>query len=100
MGYCHTFLSVFGLTSEIDFGPLYRQISININVNINVNETIVTLLSKVNVASYQGGFWAAQELMSKGYLRTIQKDANLESVFFQRSLEDIEIDCRMSGEVI
>ena len=96
MGYSKIFLSIFQLTSEIDSGPLLLQPPIV----VDSDETILTLVEKVNATTYQSGLELANQLLTNGCFTEISKVATRGSTWRKRTLEDIEIECRMSQDSI
>ena len=96
MGYSKTFLSIFQLTAEIDFGPLFLQFPID----IDHDETVLTLNGKVNDALYHGGLLLGKQLLVNGSILEVQIPTGPGSTWRKRTIEDIEIDCRMSRDSI
>ena len=96
MGYSKTFLSIFQLTAEIDAGPLFLQVPIE----IDHDETVLTLNGKVNNALYHGGLLLGERLMVNGFIHEVQMPTGLGSTWRKRTIEDIEIECRMSRDSI
>jgi methionyl-tRNA formyltransferase len=96
MGYSKTFLSIFQLIAEIDAGPLFLQVPIE----IDHNETVLTLNGKVNNALYHGGLLLGERLLVNGFIREVQMPTGLGSTWRKRTMEDIEIKCRMSRDSI
>ncbi len=96
MGYSKTFLSIFQLTAEIDAGPLFLQIPID----INHDETVLTLNEKLNNALYHGGLLLGERLLVNGFLHEAQMPTGLGSTWRKRTIEDLEIECRMSRDSI
>ena len=96
MGIQKSCLSFFQLTPEVDEGPLLLQVPIE----ISDEETILTLLSKIDNATFTGARELGLKIIKKQLEPLPISDGQVASVWRRRYPEDVEIDCRMSTSAI
>lgn len=96
MGIRNSCLSFFQLTPGVDEGPLLLQVSIK----ISDGDTILTLLSKVDSATFAGARDLGLKLIDKRLEPLPLPDVRAGSVWRRRYPADVEIDCRMSTSAI
>ena len=86
----------FQLTPEVDEGPLLLQVSIE----ISDGDTILTVLSKVDSATFAGARELGLKIIKKQLEPLPLSDVRAGSVWRRRYPADVEIDCRMSTSAI
>lgn len=96
MGIQKSCLSFFHLTPEADEGPLLLQVPIE----ISDEETILTLLSKIDNATFAGARELGLKIIKKQLEPLPISDGQVGSVWRRRYPADVEIDCRMSTSAI
>ena len=96
MGIQNSCLSFFQLTPEVDDGPLLLQVPIE----ISDEDTILTLLSKIDNATFVGARELGLKIIKKQLEPLPISDGRAGSVWRRRYPADIEIDCRMSTSAI
>ena len=96
MGIQKLCLSFFQLTPEVDEGPLLLQVPIE----ISDEETILTLLSKIDNATFAGARELGLKIIKKQLEPLPISDGQVGSVWRRRYPADVEIDCRMSTSAI
>ena len=96
MGIQNSCLSFFQLTPEVDEGPLLLQVPIE----ISDEDTILTLLSKIDNATFAGARELGLKLIKKQLEPLSISDGRAGSVWRRRYPADVEIDCRMSTNAI
>lgn len=96
MGTQNSCLSFFQLTPEVDEGPLLLQVPIE----ISDKDTILTVLSKVDNATFAGARDLGLKIINKQLEPLPISDVRAESVWRRRYPADVEIDCRMSTSAI
>ena len=96
MGYSKICLCVFRLTSEIDSGPIILKY----HIKIEKDESILTLIKKINLSTFQCGLELSKMLRGSSSFLESQKGKISGSLWRKRTPEDIEIDCRMSCDSI
>ena len=92
MGIQNSCLSFFQLTPEVDEGPLLLQVPIE----ISDEDTILTLLSKIDNATFAGARELGLKIIKKQLEPLPISDGMTGSVWRRRYPADVEIDCRMS----
>ena len=96
MGMRHAWLSFFQLTPEVDEGPLLLQVPFE----ITSEDTIMTVLSKMDIATFSGARDLGLKLNRKQQVPLPKSDVRVGSVWRRRYPADVEIDCRMSTSAI
>ncbi len=96
MGIQKSCLSFFQLTPEVDEGPLLLQVPIE----ISDEDTILTLLSKIDAATFAGARELGLKIVKKQLEPLPISDGRTSSVWRRRYPADVEIDCRMSTSAI
>ncbi len=96
MGIQKSCLSFFQLTPEVDEGPLLLQVPIE----ISDEDTILTLLSKIDNATFAGARELGLKIIKKQLEPLPISDGTTGSVWRRRYPADVEIDCRMSTSAI
>ena len=84
------------LTPEVDEGPLLLQVPID----FSDEDTILTLLSKIDNATFAGARELGLKLIKKQLEPLSISDGRAGSVWRRRYPADVEIDCRMSTNAI
>jgi len=96
MGIRNSCLSFFRLTPEVDEGPLLLQIP----YEITSDDTILTVLSKIDQATFSGARELGLKLI-KNELEPLALPVGTKvPIWRRRNLADVEIDCRMSTNAI
>lgn len=96
MGMRHAWLSFFQLTPEVDEGPLLLQVPFE----ITSEDTILTVLSKMDIATFSGAKDLGLKLIRKQQVPLPKSDVRVGSIWRRRYPADVEIDCRMSTSAI
>jgi methionyl-tRNA formyltransferase len=96
MGIRNSCLSFFRLTPEVDKGPLLLQIPFE----ITSDDTISTVLSKIDQATFRGARELGLKLNKNQFEPLKLTDVSEGSTWRRRYPADVEIDCRMSINAI
>lgn len=96
MGFRNGCLSFWQLTPEVDKGPMLLQVPFE----ITSEDTILTLIAKVDVATFNGARELGLKITKKRLGPFSATDVRVGSVWRRRYPADVEIDCRMSASAI
>ncbi len=96
MGIRNSCLSFFRLTPEVDEGPLLLQIPFE----ITSDDTILTVLSKIDQATFSGARELGLKLNQNQFEPLKLTDVSEGSTWRRRYPADVQIDCRMSINAI